>query len=95
MRLRALLLRDFVAYDHRLRTGKDFAPLWAARARASSRRSGQQRAPPTLTGSRKAPSSSPGTATRQPVEYDENGKSVLELHQEAYAFDPGAGSSAD
>jgi hypothetical protein len=89
--LRALLFRDFVAYDHRLVTGKDFAPLWAGpRAseleaiRASARAAFADRLGEGaffVARNRAA----------EPVENDEAGSSALALHEETYAFDPASG----
>ena len=89
--VRALLYRDFVAYDHRLRTSKEFAPLWASpRAgeleaiRAAARAAYADRLAQSafFVGRNR---------TAQPVMYDETGKAIIDLYQEAYAFDPGSG----
>jgi hypothetical protein len=89
--VRALLHRDFVGYDHRLRTGKDFAPLW------SSPRAGELEA---IRASARAATTA-GLASGvffvgrnrpgQPVLYDAHAKPVLDLALEAYQFDPGSG----
>ncbi len=89
--LRALLVRDFVAYDHRLRTGKDFAPLWA------SPRAGELEAIRAAARAAYADRLAEGAffvarnRAAEPGGHDETGKSALALHQEVYAFDPASG----
>ncbi|HEY4393440.1 MAG TPA: hypothetical protein VGP64_05240 [Polyangia bacterium] len=89
--VRALLWRDFVGYDRRLRTGKDFAPLWtspyateleAIRAAARTAYTDGLASGVFFVGRNR-----PG----QPVLYDEHAKSVLDLALEAYWFDPARG----
>ncbi len=86
--LRALLFRDFVAYDHRLRTGKDFAPLWAS-PRASALEAIRAAARAAYA-DRLAEGAFFVARNRaaESGEDDEPGKSALALHQEVYAFDP-------
>jgi hypothetical protein len=89
--LRALLFRDFVGYDHRLRTGKEFAALWA------SPRASELEAIRDAAHAAYADRLAQGVffvgrnRTAQPVMYDESGKAVIDLYQEAYAFDPASG----
>ncbi len=89
--IRALLYRDFVAYDHRLRTAKEFAALWA------SPRATELEAIRAAARAAHADHLAQGiffvgrNRTAQPVMYDESGKPVIDLYQEAYAFDPGSG----
>jgi hypothetical protein len=89
--VRALLYRDFVGYDHRLRTGKEFAPLWSSpRASELERIRAAARAAYTAGlggGVFFVGRSRPG----QPVLYDEHAKPVLDLALEAYHFDPASG----
>jgi hypothetical protein len=89
--VRALLSRDFVGYDHRLRTGKEFAPLWVSphateleAIRASARAA---TADGLASGVFFVGRSRPG----QPVLWDEHAKPVLDLSLEAYQFDPASG----
>jgi hypothetical protein len=91
--VRALLYRDFVSYDRRLRTGKEFASLWTSpRAseleaiRASARAAyadGLASGVFFVGRSRPMPP--------DPVLYDEHAKPVLDLAMEAYQFDPASG----
>ena len=89
--VRALLFRDLVGYDHRLRTGKELAPLWA------SPRASELEAIRTAARAAYADRLAQGVffvgrnRTAQPVMYDETGKAIIDLYQEAYAFDPGSG----
>ena len=89
--VRALLLRDFVGYDHRLRTGKELAPLWA------SSRASELEAIRAAARAAYAERLAQGVffvgrnRTAQPAMYDETGKAIIDLYQEAYAFDPGSG----
>ena len=89
--IRALLYRDFVTYDHRLRTAKEFAPLWTSphaadleTIRTTARAAYADHLPQAVffVGRNR---------TAQPVMYDETGRPVIDLHQEAYAFDPPSG----
>ena len=89
--LRALLFRDFVGYDHRLRTGKELAPLWAS-PRASELEAIRAAARAAYADRLAQGAFFVGrNRTAQPVLYDETGKPVIDLYQEAYAFDPGSG----
>ena len=89
--MRALLFRDFVGYDHRLRTGKELAPLWA------SPRASELEAIRVAARAAYADRLAQGVffvgrnRTAQSVMYDETGKAIIDLSQEAYAFDPGTG----
>jgi hypothetical protein len=88
--VRALLYRDYVGYDHRLRTGKEFSALWtsaqateleAIRAAARAAYADGLGSGVFLVGrSRPMPP--------DPVLYDEHAKPVLDLSMEAYHFDP-------
>jgi hypothetical protein len=89
--VRALLFKDSLGYDHRLRTGKEFAALWtsprakeleAIRFDASAAYADRIGSGVFFVGR-----SRPG----QPVLYDERAKPVLDLAQEAYQFDPASG----
>jgi hypothetical protein len=89
--VRALLFRDFVGYDRRLRSAKEFAPLWASprateleaiRAAARAAHADRLALDVFFVGRNR---------TAQPVMYDERGKAVIDLYQEAYAFDPASG----
>jgi hypothetical protein len=89
-RVRALLHLDFT-YDHRMRTGKEFAPLWvSAQAteleaiRASARAAYVER---LAAGAFFVARNRAG----QPILSDETSKSALDLALEAYQFDPGSG----
>ena len=88
--VRALLFRDFVGYDHSLRTGKELAPRWA------SPRASELEAIRAAARAAYAERLAQGAffvgrnRTAQPVMYDETGKPVVDLYQEAYAFDPGS-----
>jgi hypothetical protein len=89
--VRALLSRDFVGYDHRLRADKELAALWTSpRAseleaiRASARAAYADR---LASGAFFVGRNRPG----QPVGYDEHAKPVLDLALEAYQLDPASG----
>jgi hypothetical protein len=89
--VRALLYRDFVGYDRRLRTGKEFAALWTS-PRASELEAIRASAHAAYadglgSGVFFVGRDRPG----QPVLYDEHAKPVLDLALEAYHFDPGSG----
>ena len=89
--VRALLFRDFVGYDHRVRTGKELAPLWAS-PRASELEALRAAARAAYADRLAQGAFFVGrNRTAQPVMYDESGKPVIDLYQEAYAFDPSAG----
>jgi hypothetical protein len=89
--VRGLLFRDFVAYDHRLRTGKDFAPLWAS-PRASELEAIRAAARAAYADRLAQAAFFVGrNRTAQPVMYDESARPIIELYQEAYAFDAGSG----
>ena len=89
--VRALLYRDFVAYDHRLRTAKELASLWAS-LRASELEAIRAAARAAYADRLAQAAFFVGrNRTAQPVMYDETGKPVVDLYQEAYAFDPGSG----
>jgi hypothetical protein len=74
-----------------VRTGKELATLWA------SPRAGELEAIRAAARAAYADRLSQGAffvgrnRTAQPVLYDETGKPAIDLHQEAYAFDPGSG----
>jgi hypothetical protein len=74
-----------------VRTGKELATLWA------SPRAGELEAIRAAPRAAYADRLSQGAffvgrnRTAQPVLYDETGKPAIDLHQEAYAFDPGSG----
>jgi hypothetical protein len=89
--LRALLFRDFVGYDHLLRTAKELASLWAS-PRASELEAIRAAARAAYADRLAQGAFFVGrNRTAQPVVYDETGRPVIDLYQEAYAFDPGSG----
>ena len=89
--VRALLYRDFAGYDHRLRTGKELAPLWAS-PHASELEAIRAAARAAYTAGLTSGAFFVGRdRPGQPVLYDEHAKPVLDLALEAYQFDPASG----
>jgi hypothetical protein len=89
--VRALLFRDFVGSDRRLRSDKEFAPLWTW-PRAAELESLRAAARVAYADRLAQAAFFVGrNRTAQPVVYDQTGRPVIDLYQEAYAFDPGSG----
>ena len=92
--VRALLFRDFVGYDHRLRTGKELAPLWAS-PRASELEAIRAAARAAYADRLAQGAFFVGrNRTAQPVMYDETAKPIIDLDKKRTRSIPEVGWSA-